>query len=48
MGINSSIDTALVLTGVTNKNNILNTKIKPTYVIQSILSLIPGELINDL
>lgn len=48
MGINCSIDTALVLTGVTNKNNILNTKIKPTYVIQSILSLIPGELINDL
>jgi ribonucleotide monophosphatase NagD (HAD superfamily) len=43
MGINSSIDTALVLSGVTKEKNIKDIEIEPTYIIESVESLVPGD-----
>jgi|TARA_B110000438_G_C15813234_1_gene650707 HAD superfamily hydrolase (TIGR01457 family) len=46
MGINASIDSALVLTGVTKLENAITSQIKPTYIINSILHLLPDKILN--
>jgi len=48
MGINASIDSALVLTGATNLDNAIKSDIKPTFIINSILSLLPDKRLNQL
>jgi len=48
MAINASVDSALVLSGATNEKNILNVQIKPTYVINSVIDLLPDNILNEL
>jgi len=48
MGINASIDSALVLTGVTKLENAKKSEIEPAYIINSILGLLPDNIRNDL
>ena len=48
MGINASIDSALVLTGATNLDNAIKSDIKPTFIINSILNLLPDKRLNQL
>lgn len=48
MGINASIDSALVLTGATSFKNNLSLEIQPTYLIKSILNLLPENIFNNL
>ncbi len=38
-GINMNIDTCLVLTGEAEKNDLINSKFKPTYVFDSVKSI---------
>lgn len=48
MAINASVDSALVLSGATNEKNILNVQIKPTYIIKSVIDLLPDNILNEL
>ena len=48
LAINASVDSALVLSGATNEKNILNVQIKPTYVINSVIDLLPDNILNEL
>lgn len=48
MAINASVDSALVLSGATNEKNILNVQIKPTYIINSVIDLLPDNILNEL
>jgi len=39
MGLQAGIDTALVLTGVTSRSDLLHSQVKPTYVLESVADI---------
>jgi len=45
MGINASIESALVLTGATNLDQAKRSEIKPTYIINSVSNLLPDGIV---